>query len=318
MEDKLEILMRRQKQMVEELNNIKIKDLKPEEWQALFNKFVLAMHEETTELLKCTNYKDHREEQILFRRSNAILEIVDVFKYLFSIAALLNIKPEEFYQFEEEKSHVVYQRWNQKKILNQKSPVVMVDIDGVLADYPKSFYNYVNEQLGTTFNPEDQKSYDLCREFGISRKLYEELKAKYRETGYKRNIPTIKGSIQALTMLRVRGYKVVLFTARPVHEFSRIELDTLYWLRSNNYRFDGIIYAENKHEQLANFYRNNKVDFFFEDNESNAGYLAGDGIKVILFDKPYHKGITHENITRIKNWDEAREVIEQWKEKQNS
>ena len=46
-----------------------------------------------------------------------------------------------------------------------------------------------------------------------------------------------------------------------------------------------------------------------EDNPDTAMTLAGNGIKVLLFDAPYNRKAVSENLIRVKNWDEAERYL---------
>ena len=53
-----------------------------------------------------------------------------------------------------------------------------------------------------------------------------------------------------------------------------------------------------------------KCDIFIEDHPNNALNLANGGIKVILIDWNYNKGVEHQNITRVSSWKEIKDVID--------
>ena len=53
-----------------------------------------------------------------------------------------------------------------------------------------------------------------------------------------------------------------------------------------------------------------KCDIFIEDHPYNALNLANGGIKVILIDCNYNKGVEHQNITRVSYWKEIKDVID--------
>jgi uncharacterized HAD superfamily protein len=307
--DRLEDIFTRQESMVKELanNGETLPEEGTPEWREMMNRFVLAIHEEATELLKTTHYKQHRKHRHPFKRTNAVIELVDVVKYAMSVGVLLGVTPDEFYQFEREKHDAVLLRSRQDFSRYVKGEVAMVDIDGVLADYPTSFFNFVREHYGIDRDPATQESYDLARVFGVDKKTYEDMKFRYRESGYKRSIPVVEGAAEGLYFLKSEGYKVVLFTARPKNEFSRIETDTLYWLKQNDMVFDALFFSERKHEDLETIYQELRPAFFVEDNEGNARNLANIGIPVYLFNRPYHSHDTQAEetkglISRVNHW----------------
>ena len=63
----------------------------------------------------------------------------------------------------------------------------------------------------------------------------------------------------------------------------------------------------NKHIEKA---KELNCNLFIEDNPSNAIQIAEAGINVILMDANYNKGTEHERITRVKDWKQIKELIE--------
>jgi len=137
--------------------------------------------------------------------------------------------PEEIETAYYRKSAVVEQRHLQEMVRNlqEESRIAAVDIDGVLADYPRSFVEYVNHELGTQYTVDSVVSYDVYTSLGLSVEIGMYLKDRYRETGQKRFIPVLPGAREFLQRLRAEGYTIVLITARPYEQYSRIYADTL-------------------------------------------------------------------------------------------
>ena len=72
--------------------------------------------------------------------------------------------------------------------------MVAVDIDGVLADYPRSFLEFINQELGTAYTIDQVTTYDIYGCLGIPPEVGLSIKNKYRETGQKRFIPVFTRS----------------------------------------------------------------------------------------------------------------------------
>ena len=47
------------------------------------------------------------------------------------------------------------------------------------------------------------------------------------------------------------------------------------------------------------------ISLILEDNKKTSLECATNGMDVILFDQPWNQGLTHKNITRVKDWKEA-------------
>lgn len=52
------------------------------------------------------------------------------------------------------------------------------------------------------------------------------------------------------------------------------------------------------------------IKLILEDSGETAIECSNERIKVILFDKPWNKQFSHENIFRVKNWNEAVKKID--------
>ena len=273
-----------------------------EEFQKWNNFYHLALMREVGEVLDTVNWKIHRNEKKDLIRSNTLEEMVDVLKYWMSLVQLHGFTYEEIYEEYFRKSAVVEQRHKQElqDIIDSNDKIVGVDIDGVLADYPRSFVEFINQELGTNHNPDEVKNYDIYEELGIDTELGVKLKDKYRQSGQKRYIPVIDGAKEMLEGLREDGYKIVILTARPYKKYNRIFPDTMEWLKKNGLVFDAIIFDEEKEERLLKEFGTNRVEFFIDDVVKNANAISNLGGKCLLVDRPYNQGADlKKNVTRV-------------------
>jgi hypothetical protein len=127
------------------------------------------------------------------------------------------------------------------------------------------------------------------------------LKLEYRLSGIKRTIPIIDGAVDFVNKLKENDYFVVLLTARPYKTVFRIYSDTLYWLESNNIKYDAIIWDENKETFILKYFMNNNIKFIVDDDFKNAKKLSENKIKVYL--KTDDK-VIEENITTFSRFSE--------------
>lgn len=84
------------------------------------------------------------------------------------------------------------------------------------------------------------------------------------------------------------------------------------WIKKNNYNFDDTYFCTEKDsngDKLRGC-REYKVDIMIDDNPKVSKFLADNGVKVLLFDAPYNKGLEHENIRRVYGWEEIGKVVE--------
>ena len=286
-------------------NIIPFEDMDDITRQGWTKEHVLHIMSELDEVLREINWKVHRKQDKVVNRKNLVEELIDVFKYLLSIAITWDVTPEEFVEEYWRKSTVVEQRYKQEKNLElvDDKNVVAIDIDGVLAQYPEGFMDFIREQTGMKFINFVQKGDlydDLAPFFDGDYKAVKDLKHAYRSSGAKANLPMVEGASLALHDLRQMGYSIVLLSARPYKEYPRIFADTIEWLNKNDIPYDAILWDENKEDRIVKEFPHMK--FLVEDNLSNAKKVAKRGYPVFLFDYPSNQGES-TNISRVSGWD---------------
>jgi uncharacterized HAD superfamily protein len=267
--------------------------------------YALYLHGEVGEFLReLPSWKVHRgQKDTTIIRSNMLEEWIDIFKYWLCLGQVWGFTPEEFLAEFERKSMVVEQRFKQERLLDLVSPdakVVGVDIDGVLADYPRSFVEFVNSKLGTCYRVEDVRGYDVYSQLGLSPEIGQQLKDEYRQTGQKRYIPLCEGAKDFLQWLKSCGYAVVLLTSRPYEQYKRILPDTMEWLRDNDLPYDAILFAQDKMERLLKVFGTKRIEFFVDDVAKYANDIARLGVPCYLISRPYNLDATlHPGVCRV-------------------
>lgn len=282
------------------------------------NFYTLALHKEVSEFLDETDWKIHRSEsKQQTKMSNKVEEAVDILKYWMSLCQIHGITDEMITKEFKRKSMVVKQRFQQERLLELKGrKVVGVDIDGILADYPRSLVDFMNTKecrdlvdglsKYIVFPHEAVKSYDIFADFGIDRETAKQVKHYYRETGYKRYIPVYSDAKRFLTTLRDKGYVIALVTSRPYKEYNRIFADTMTWLENNELPYDVVLWAEDKGTKLVEEFGKDNIEFFIDDVAEYANSVADRGIRTYLMDKTYNRASElNQAITRVNSLSEV-------------
>ena len=242
--------------------------------------FAIHMVREISEILDELNSKMHRKQNKIVDTTNVLEEIVDVQKFLFGLTQLWGFTWEQFEEEFKRKSMVVEQRFAQEQQLSelQHQQVVIIDIDGVLSNYPTCFYDWLaTDGFGNTYQAQTYyESLALKDRLG--------LKKKYRQSGVKANLPVLAGAREMLNILRVEGLKIVLLTNRPYAEHYRIYPDTLEWLYKNDLKYDAILWARDKGIEAINHFSN--ICWAVDDEDENIIKLKRAGIATIKLD-PY-------------------------------
>lgn len=216
--------------------------------------YCLSMINEVTEILNNIDWKRHRRKIDPTIRDNVIEEFIDLQKFLWGLMTIWGLSVDEIIEAYQKKSFVVEDRLRQELIEISK-PILLIDLDGVLCEYPESFLNWVRN-----IYPEIEN---------ISKKknplLWERLKSEYRQTGGKQEAIVVPGAKTFLDFLRGDSWSIVVFTYRPIAVYKNIEYDTIKWLKDNELYYDKIVWASRE----KSFYLSAGVldcDLFIDDD----------------------------------------------------
>jgi hypothetical protein len=237
--------------------------------------YVLHLIKEATEVLDEMSWRMHRMDAGEINMGNALEEVIDCQKYVLGLAQVMGYTQDEFMDMFARKSMVVEQRFEQERSLPQlrDEPCVLVDIDGVLSDYPRCYYDWLASQ---GISRRDYDTMDL-----VTR---ESCKRRYRMSGEKARQPVLAGARELLESTRNIGVRVILFTKRPYSKFYRIYPDTLEWLRANRLPYDAILWANEKGlEALQNF---THILLAIDDDDENMLLYKKAGIHAIKVTPP--------------------------------
>lgn len=259
--------------------------------------FILHVEQELHDLIDCLphwkmHYKNNEHDKTLIK-SNMKEEYIDALKYMMGLGHVLDISYKDVVNVYEAKTEVVKQKYEQNRQIEnlRNEEVVVFDIDGVINNYPDCFVDWVNINKKTSF----KSLGNIKCQMNIEE--YEKTKEEYRLSGDKRFQPINVDTVETITKLKSLGYKIVLYTVRPVNTYKRIYSDTLQWLNTNNIRFDSIYWSDYSKED---FYKLGlKIKFVVDDTLSNVVLFSKEGIKTYLLDKDYNKSDKDEGYIRI-------------------
>ena len=287
-------------------NFVEYEGLTDKEKVKYLKEYGLLMIDEIMELIRETNWKGHRKDKVHTIDSNIKEEWIDVFKYWLCIGNLMGYSPEDFIEEYKRKSSVVEQRYKQERQLDFKSnKIVGVDIDGVLADYPECFIDFINDKVGTDFKAKELNQYNLYEAItDIPTEVMKELKHEFRKSGKLKKVGILPGAKEFLQRLKDKDYRIILLSARPYKKYRRIFADTKEWLKENDLAHDAILWGEDKLNRMIREFGEKSVKFFVEDNLKNANSISK-STKVYLLNKSYNQGVLSENVVRVKNLKEV-------------
>lgn len=252
--------------------------------------FAIHLIKETTEVLDELSFKMHRAGKDSVDRANVIEEMIDVQKFLWGWMQVWGVTWEEFTEEFKRKSTVVDQRFEQEQTFPGLSnhPCCIIDIDGVLAEYPGFFYQWSIENFYPTHSITE--FIKLYKSMNLLSK--EDLKKKYRQSGVKASMPLVRGAKELLHCIRRRSaLKIILMTNRPYAEFYRLYPDTLAWLKKNDLPYDGIIWSRDKGVDALKGFKN--IMWAVDDNPENVRRFREANITTIMIRNEFQESSTH-------------------------
>ena len=183
-----------------------------------------------------------------------------------------------------------------------------IDIDGVIADYVKKFLEFYNKKTRSNFTSKDWVTYNFWDFIPMTKEEGKVLMDEFYSLEDFDEIPLIEGSKEAIDRLAKQN-QIYIITARP-----------LRWNeKTNNFfkrHFPGkqieLIHSRDKEDNTIykrEICESHGIRILVEDHGSIALQCAERGVLVFLLNLPYNKGVSHEKIVRVNNWNEIVEKI---------
>lgn len=149
-------------------------------------------------------------------------------------------------------------------------PVVALDIDGTTGQYHRHFFFFAREWLGESHGSvmrwcQYDGSIRLAEWMGLDSHVYRQIKLAYRQGGMKRSMPVMSGSVELVQSLHALGAEVWFTTTRPYLRHDNIDPDTRAWLDRNGFKYEGLIYDDDKYGRLLELVGPDRVVGVLED-----------------------------------------------------
>lgn len=141
----------------------------------------------------------------------------------------------------------------------------VIDIDGVLNNYPATFVNFVNDRLNTSF----ESLYTI--KASLSYVGYRQLKEEYRQSNYKHNAEVKQHAKELLDYLHDNDFFVFIVTSRELFKNNQLER-TVMWLKQNKLAYDYMYCSAKKDFTIIEKFGH--VDVVVEDNADNINRIA--------------------------------------------
>lgn len=178
-----------------------------------------------------------------------------------------------------------------------------IDIDGTITD---AYYwlDLANDYFGTNIKPFQVTSYEIHKVLNISDEDYLKFYGKFGEQMHANQ--DIRDNADLILWNLNQKYNVFYVTARD----KRMEAVTKSWFKEKNL-------PEGQLHMLGSHYKVDKAkeldcNIFIEDRYENAIQLAKAGYEVLLIDCYYNRLPLIPGITRVYDWAEIYDEIEEY------
>lgn len=272
--------------------------------------FTLALHSEIASLSDAVHYKDHRPIATETDRQKILYESVDLLRYNLAILNLWGFSSEEFEDAFDSKDAYLWDR-ETRGIQNwNNEPVVIFDVDDVIAQFRDGFFKWVNSTYNVEFDLEDENYYVTQ---SVGNMTNEEVFMEFIKDGGIRRLGVNESVVSSMHDLRKQGVWIHLLTARP-EENLKCLYDTYFWLAKMNIPYDSVSFSPEKYRWLADkpFFRDGKIICAVDDSPKHAQEYAQHEIPVFVPKRSYNTSIWDtENVITFDWWkDNLNEKIE--------
>lgn len=148
---------------------------------------------------------------------------------------------------------------------SEVKPVVVFDIDGTLGDYHGHFVRFCDQYFGRVMDRGFDGGMEFHEWLELDLKDYRAAKLAYRQGGLKRSMDTYPSAYKAVSAARTAGCEIWIATTRPFSRLDNIDPDTIEWCRRNQIEFDGLLYGDDKYQQLSEHIDNERVISVIDD-----------------------------------------------------
>ena len=270
-----------------------------EQKQEMMKTFVLSLHGEISDMASSINYKYHRLKDKPVNHEAILFKTVDAYRYLLAILNLWEISGEEFAKALTQKDEFLHYRHSLANKEWSGQPVVLFDMDDVLAGFRESFCEFATIHTGIDIDPNTSEYYNttVFRENNIDS---EEVFREFIRSRLFASLKPINDFVEVFNDLKSKGFWMQILTARPADSLF-CYYDTFEWLTRHGLEADAVAFSAEKFRWLSDqeFYGKTKV-FAIDDSAKHASEYAKHGVEVLVPCTTYNQEVRgRENVLYI-------------------
>jgi len=266
-------------------NNMSVKQK-----QEMLKTFVLSLHAESTGIADAVNYKDHRMLPDSVDLQKILYKSVDAYRYVLAILNLWGISSSTFESALQQKDEFLHYRNFLSKKTWKGEPIVLFDLDDVLAEFRDEFCKFVTQGSGVFIDPSSNEYYNITtfKNHGLSNENY--FRNFVDNHGFLR-LGLNSKYFKFMQALKQEGFWVQILTARP-SENSSCFYDTYSWLYRNSIPADSVAFAPEKFAWFANQPNYSVAKCFaVDDSAKHSAEYVKHGVPCLVPQKTYNSEV---------------------------
>lgn len=179
------------------------------------------------------------------------------------------------------------------------SGMILVDMDGVLADWGGNYSRHLDERGAheSIRRHPDQRSFDLFE--GVDPEHHHVIHSVMEHPGFYAELEPLPGAVEALDQMMWNGFEVLIVTSpwpsNPTCASDKIDWAVKHFGKPWAKR---VVITSDKTVVVG--------DYLIDDKPTITGYLNDPAWRHILFDQPYNREIDQP---RMSDWSEWRDHI---------
>jgi len=257
--------------------------------------YVHGMTAQLGQLIEQAGWRKHHVKSVEDFGPNIKEELADLTKYIFSMWQIMGFTEQDMLDAMELKGEILAQLLRQEiqsPVIRRR--IVMLDLDGVVADFRQGFMSWVAETkwADTLHIKEEEIGLHMDINHNWNYRAYNQAKIEFERDGGYTTLPSIKAVKMAMNTLKSIGWYIIVHTARPYTTYKRIWGDTWTWLKVHDIFPDELHFGYDERIVAASKLQENNMVIAIEDDPVLIKRYAGCGIPVFVYPQPYNTSIS--------------------------
>jgi len=277
-----------------------------EEWT---KQFLLGLVSEIDEVLREINWKRHRKNTIRHMvRENVLEEIVDLMKYVISIAQIWGFSQQALLEAMENKNKVLNFKLKMEFAPEHRHQRILItDIDQTLGDYQATFMQWAISGGYDIKGIKMPQTIHIDHDLEMEYPQYSALKEKFEATGQYAKLKIYPDTVESMKYWHDLGYYIIVVTARPVEQFKRIFKDTMTWFSYHRIHMDELrMMGEGRVLLACDLRKQENSVMLWEDDPLYIQRASNSGIPTYVRKHPYNEDLGElPNVTLVDSFMEV-------------